>query len=95
MYIESKEEDDIAAQLGAGSAAQDAELDRLKDAAEAEILARANLIGRFAPLVAAFCHQRRAQLLFMLSYKVTSAPVINILLYRMMAVRLQPCSAQH
>ncbi len=55
----SGEKDDIAAQLGVGSAASDAELDRLKDAAEAEILARANLVGRFAPLVAAFCHQRR------------------------------------
>lgn len=57
----SGEKDDIAAQLGVGSAASDAELDRLKDATEAEILARANLIGRFAPLVAAFCHQRQEQ----------------------------------
>ena len=58
MCAGSGEKDDIAAQLGVGSAASDAELDRLKDATEAEILARANLIGRFAPLVAAFCHQR-------------------------------------
>jgi len=43
-----------------GSAASDAELDRLKDATEAEILAHTNLIGCFAPLVAAFCHQRQA-----------------------------------
>jgi hypothetical protein len=52
------EKDNISAQLGVGSAAADAELDRLKDATEAEILARTNLIGRFAPLVAAFSHQR-------------------------------------
>ena len=58
MRAGSGEKDDIAAQLGVGSAASDAELDRLKDATEAEILARNNLIGRFAPLVAAFCHQR-------------------------------------
>ena len=55
----SDEKDDIAAQLGAGSAASDAELDRIKDATEAEILGRTNLVGRFAPLVAAFCHQRQ------------------------------------
>lgn len=58
MCAGSGEKDDIAAQLGVGSAASDAELDRLKDATEAEILARNNLVGRFAPLVAAFCHQR-------------------------------------
>ena len=58
MRAGSGEKDDIAAQLGVGSAASDAELDRLKDATEAEILARNNLVGQFAPLVAAFCHQR-------------------------------------
>ena len=41
-----------------GGAAEDAELDRLKDCAEADILARANLVGRFAPLVAEFCVRR-------------------------------------
>ena len=53
-------EEDLAAQLGAGAAAADARLDALKEGAEAAILAKANLVGRFAPLVAAFCHQRRA-----------------------------------
>jgi hypothetical protein len=55
---ESQAEDDIAEQLGVGGAAEDAELDRLKDCAEADILARANLVGRFAPLVAEFCVRR-------------------------------------
>lgn len=54
----NQKEDDIAAQLGVGSAAADAELDRLKDAAEAEIMARGNLIGRFAKLLSDFCHLR-------------------------------------
>ncbi|KAK9839654.1 hypothetical protein WJX81_003584 [Elliptochloris bilobata] len=51
-------EDDIATQLGVGAAAADAELDALKETAEAEILAPSGLIGRIAPLVAAFCHNR-------------------------------------
>jgi len=55
-------EGDIAAQLGVGAAAADAELDALKEAAEAEIMAPGGLIGRYAPLVAAFCHNRRAAL---------------------------------
>ncbi len=57
---ESQAEDDIAEQLGIGGAAADAELDRLKECAEAEIMARAGLIGRFAPLVAEFCVRRCA-----------------------------------
>ena len=72
-------EEDIAAQLGAGAAAADAALDALKEAAEAAILARANLVGRFAPLVAAFCHQRRARLprslTGILSYQATCPTV--------------------
>ncbi|CAL8472231.1 g11773 [Coccomyxa elongata] len=55
---ESQAEDDIAEQLGVGGAAADAELDRLKDCTEAEIMARTGLIGRFAPLVAEFCVRR-------------------------------------
>lgn len=47
-------------QLGVGGAAADAELDRLKESCEAAILARANLIGCFAPLVAEFCIRRCA-----------------------------------
>ena len=58
MFSAAGSEDDIAAQLGVGAAAADAELDALKEAAEAEILAPGGLIGRFAPLVAAFCHNR-------------------------------------
>ena len=80
----SDEKDDIAAQLGVGSAASDAELDRLKDATEAEILAHNNLIGRFAPLVAAFCHQRQAVLmqlqlmLFFLTVTRAGLLILNI-----------------
>jgi len=34
---------------------------RSREAAEAEILAPGGLVGRYAPLVAAFCHSRRAR----------------------------------
>lgn len=51
-------EDDIAAQVGIGSAAADSELDALKDAAEAQLSAVDNLLGSFASIVASFCHQR-------------------------------------
>jgi hypothetical protein len=54
-------EEDIAAQLGVGAAAADAELDALKEAAEGEILAPGGVVGRYAPLVAAFCHSRRGR----------------------------------
>jgi non-canonical (house-cleaning) NTP pyrophosphatase len=57
---ETQQEDDIAAQLGVGSAAADAELDRLKETVEAEIMVSSNLIGRFAKLVSDFCHMRSA-----------------------------------
>ena len=52
------EEDDIAAQVGVGSAAADSELDALKDVAEAQLSAVDNLLGSFAGTVASFCHQR-------------------------------------
>ena len=52
------EEDDIAAQVGVGSAAADSELDALKDAAEAQITASSNLVGHFAGLVATFCYNK-------------------------------------
>ena len=52
------EDEDIAAQLGAGSLMADVELDALKDAAEGEILAMLNLVGRYAPLLVAHCHNR-------------------------------------
>lgn len=38
-----------------GALAADLELDAMKDAAEAQIVAANNVIGRYAPLVAAFC----------------------------------------
>ena len=52
------EDEDIAAQLGVGSLTADVELDALKDAAEGEILAMHNLVGRCAPLLVALCHNR-------------------------------------
>ena len=52
------EDEDIAAQLGVGSLAADVELDALKDAAEGEIVSMHNLMGRYAPLLAALCHNR-------------------------------------
>ena len=41
-----------------GSLAADGELDALKDAAEGEILGMHNLLARYAPLLAALCHNR-------------------------------------
>lgn len=55
---EDGEDEDIAAQLGVGSLAADVELDALKDAAEGEIVGMHNLLGRYAPLLAALCHNR-------------------------------------
>lgn len=52
------EDEDIAAQLGVGSLAADVELDALKDAAEGEIVGMKSLLGRYAPLLAALCHNR-------------------------------------
>jgi len=52
------EDEDIAAQLGVGSLAADVELDTLKDAAEGEIVGMKSLLGRYAPLLAALCHNR-------------------------------------
>ena len=52
------EDEDIAAQLGVGSLAADVELDALRDAAEGEIVAMRSLLGRYAPLLAALCHNR-------------------------------------
>lgn len=52
------EEEDIGAQLGVGGIAADAELDALKEAAEAEIVSANNLLGCYAPLLAAICHNR-------------------------------------
>ncbi len=36
----------------------DVELDAMKDAADAQIVAAHNALGRFVPLVAAFCRSR-------------------------------------
>lgn len=52
------EEEDIGAQLGVGGLAADLELDALKEAAEAEIVSANNLLGCYAPLLAAICHNR-------------------------------------
>ncbi len=44
--------------MGVGSLAADVELDALKEAAEGEIVGMKNLLGRYAPLLAALCHNR-------------------------------------
>ena len=44
-----------------GGVAADAELDALKEAAEAEIVSANNLLGCYAPLLAAICHNRYGQ----------------------------------
>ena len=55
---DGEEEEDIAAQLGVGGLAADLELDSLKETVEAEIVAAQNLLGCYAPLLAAVCHNR-------------------------------------
>ena len=55
---DKEEEDDIAAQVGIGSAAADSELDALKDHAEAQLKAAENLLGSFGGLVASTCYNR-------------------------------------
>ena len=44
--------------MGAGAVGADVELDAMKDAADAQIVAAHNALGRFVPLVAAFCRSR-------------------------------------
>ncbi len=43
-----------------GAMSADLELDALKDAADAEILAVHGALGRYVPLIAAFCRSRCA-----------------------------------
>lgn len=43
-----------------GAVSADLELDALKDAADAEILAVRGALGRYVPLIAAFCRSRCA-----------------------------------
>lgn len=52
------EDEDINAELGVGSVAADAELDAMKDAAEAQILSPGSLLAPYARLVSAICHHR-------------------------------------
>ena len=55
---DKEEEDDIAAQVGVGSAAADSELDALKDHAEAQLKAADSFLGSFGGLVASVCYNR-------------------------------------
>lgn len=54
----SEEDEDINAELGVGSVAADAELDAMKEACEAQILAAQSLLGPYSRLVSAVCRQR-------------------------------------
>lgn len=47
--------EDINAELGVGAVTADLQLDATKEAAEAQIVAAAGALGRYAPFVAAFC----------------------------------------
>lgn len=51
-------QEDINKELGVGTVSADLELDAMKDAADAEILAVHNGLGRYVPLIAAFCRSR-------------------------------------
>ena len=51
--------EDLNAELGVGSAAADAELDAMKEAAEIQILAARSLLGPYAKIVSAVCHNRQ------------------------------------
>ena len=55
------EGEDLNKELGVGAVAEDLELDAMKDAAEAQIVDAHNVIGRYAPLVAAFCRNTCVQ----------------------------------
>ena len=52
--------EDINAELGIGAVAADLELDSTKEAAEAQIVAATGALGRYAPLIAAFCRSKCA-----------------------------------
>ena len=52
------DKEDINAELGVGSVAADAELDAMKEACEAQILAAQSLLGPYAKLAAAMCRHR-------------------------------------
>lgn len=62
MYTTGAEpsQEDINKELGVGAVSADMELDALKDASDAEILAVANGLGRYVPLIASFCRSRSA-----------------------------------
>ena len=47
--------EDINAELGVGAVTADLALDATKEAAEAQIVAVAGALGRYAPFIAAFC----------------------------------------
>lgn len=51
-------QEDINKELGVGAVSADMQLDALKDAADAEILAITNGLGRYVPLIASFCRSR-------------------------------------
>jgi hypothetical protein len=51
-------QEDINKELGVGAVSADMALDALKDAADAEILAVGNGLGRYVPLIASFCRSR-------------------------------------
>ncbi len=51
-------QEDINAELGVGAVAADLELDSTKEAAEAQIVAASGALGRYAPLIAAFCRSK-------------------------------------
>lgn len=53
-------QEDINKELGVGAVSADLELDGMKDASDAEILAVSNALGRYVPLIAAFCRSRCA-----------------------------------
>ena len=50
---------DLNAELGVGSAAADAELDAMKEAAESQILSARSLLGPYAKVVSSVCHNRQ------------------------------------
>jgi condensin complex subunit 1 len=52
-------EEDINAELGVGSVAADAELDAMKEAAEAQMFSAQSLLGPYVKIVSAVCHNRQ------------------------------------
>ena len=80
-------QEDINKELGVGAVSADMALDALKDAADAEILAVCNGLGRYVPLIASFCRSGCVVDCWVQWLGVTSEPFIRYM--------FQACGCTH